>query len=502
MLLADSEEDRTLAANVHPPGWVNPEPKGRYNLVVVGAGTAGLVCAAGAAALGAKVALVEKELLGGDCLNVGCVPSKAVIRAARAFYDARAAGGFGVLGSEALQVDFAAAMQRMRRLRADISAHDSASRFRDQLGVDLYLGEASFTGPDTVAVAGRTLEFARCALCTGARAAVPPIPGLAEAGFFTNETIFTLTALPPRLVVLGGGPLGCELAQAFARFGSRVTLLERGAQLLSREDGDAAAIIQQVFGREGIDLRLSTRVAAVASRGAEKILRLEGPPGEVSELAVDAILVGMGRAPNVEGLGLERAGIVWDREGVKVGDTLRTTNPRVYAAGDVCSGYKFTHVADAQARILLANALFKGRRRNSALTIPWCTYTDPEIAHVGMYPKEAAARGIEVETLTVPLGEVDRALLDGETEGFARVHLKKGSDRILGATLVARHAGEMIGGLSLAIGSGLGLTAVGNTVQPYPTQAEAVRKLADAYNRGRLTPLVKRLFALWFNWQR
>lgn len=497
----DTAENRELEANVRPGGWKNPVPSGRYNLVVVGAGTAGLVCAAGAASLGARVALVERLALGGDCLNVGCVPSKALIRASRAVFDARHSGGFGVVGGDALQADFAAALQRMRRLRAGISRHDSALRFRDELGVDVYLGQGTFTAPDTLQVAGTTLHFARAALCTGARAAIPPVPGLEEAGCLTNETVFSLTSLPARLAVIGSGPVGCELAQAFARFGSKVTLVERGAGILGREDRDAAAILETAFRREGIELELGAKLVRAWSSGSEKRLLLERD-GKAFEIAADAMLVGAGRAPNTEGVGLEAAGVKYDKSGVKVNDYLQTTNRRIYAAGDICSGYKFTHVADAQARIVIENALFPGRRKNSGLTVPWCTYTDPEVAHVGMYEAEALARGSKVETLTIPFGDVDRAVLDGESEGFARVHLKKGSDLILGATIVARHAGEMIGEVALAIGAGLGLSAIGRTIHPYPTQAESLRKLADSYNRGRLTPGIKKLMGAWLSWRR
>jgi pyruvate/2-oxoglutarate dehydrogenase complex dihydrolipoamide dehydrogenase (E3) component len=500
-VLPQDPHDAALVANVHPQDWINPEPSGRYNLVVIGAGTAGLICAAGAAGLGAKVALIERHLMGGDCLNVGCVPSKGVIRAARALHDVRTGDGFGVRGGADVTVDFPAVMERMRRLRAGISHHDSARRFRDELGVEVFLGQGRFTGPDCIEVNGKRLEFERAAICTGARAAAPPIPGLAEAGYLTNETVFTLTELPPRLAVIGGGPIGCELAQAFARFGSRVSLIQHGSHLLAREDGDAAAIIADAFIREGIDLHLGATVIAVETSGQEKILRLECN-GTAVEIRADAILVGAGRAPNVEGLELDRAGVDHDHTGVRVDDRLRTANPRVYAAGDICSAYKFTHTADAQARILLANALFAGRQKVSGLTVPWCTYTDPEIAHVGMYERDAKEKGIAVTTLTVPLANVDRAILDGETEGFARVHLRKGTDKILGVTIVARHAGEMIGELSLAITAGLGLSAIGRTIHPYPTQAEAIKKLADAYNRTRLTWLVRKVLAGWLKWRR
>ncbi len=501
LMLPQDASNATLVNNVHPPDWHNPEPADRYNLVVIGAGTAGLVTAAGAAGLGAKVALVEQHLMGGDCLNAGCVPSKGIIRAARAAHDVRAAAGFGI-ASAPPTVDFAGVMERMRTIRAGISNHDSAKRFSKELGIDVFIGRAVFAGPDTVAIDGKTLRFRKAAICTGARAAVPPIPGIEETGYRTNEDIFQLTELPERLVVIGGGPIGCELAQTFARLGSMVTLVEFMSRVLAREDADAAGVVQEAMLRDGVRFRFNTKIVGARRRGRERIIIVEGE-GRREELVGDEILVGIGRAPNVDGLGLENAGIAYDgRHGVQVDDLLRTANRNVYAAGDVCFPYKFTHTADALARIVIANALFKARQRASTLVVPWCTYTDPEIAHVGMYEKDARERGIAVQTLTVPLADVDRALLDGETEGFARVHIRKGSDRILGATIVARHAGEMLNELSLAMTAGLGLSAIGRTIHPYPTQAEAIRKLADQYNRTRLTPLVKQLFARWLKWQR
>jgi pyruvate/2-oxoglutarate dehydrogenase complex dihydrolipoamide dehydrogenase (E3) component len=494
--------NETLTANVHPSDWVNPIPVGRYNLVVIGAGTAGLVTAAGAAGLGAKVALIERHLMGGDCLNVGCVPSKGVIRASRAIFDARAGGVFGVRCSDGISIDFGAAMERMRRLRSDISQHDSARRFRDELGVDVFIGQGCFTGPDCVEVEGRKLFFKRSAVCTGARASAPLIPGIAEAGYLTNETVFSLPELPPRLAVIGGGPIGCELAQAFARFGSKVTIIESVEHLLSREDAEAAEVVQQAMLREGVELCLQAKILGVTLKGNDKVINVE-QDGRSLEINVDQILVGIGRAPNVERLNLEAAGIAYDlRQGVKVNEMLQTSNPHVYAAGDVCFPFKFTHTADALARILIANALFKGRQKTSALTIPWCTFTDPEIAHVGMYERDAKEKGIEVTTLTVPLSDVDRAVLDGETAGFARVHLRKGTDKILGATIVARHAGEMINELSLAITNGLALSAIGRTIHPYPTQAEVIKRLADTHNRTRLTPFIKNVLSGWLKWQR
>lgn len=500
-LIPNDSHNQTLLANVHPSEWINPEPGPRYNLVVIGAGTAGLICAAGAAGLGAKVALIERHLMGGDCLNAGCVPSKAIIRASRAVFDAKNSAEFGVLHGEEIDINFADAMKRMRRLRSEVSYHDSARRFRDELGVDVFIGQGSFAGTDCVEVAGKKIYFKKAAICTGARAAAPPIPGLMATDYLTNETIFSLTELPKRLAIIGGGPIGCELAQCFSRFGSHVTLIEQGSHILGREDLDAAEILHQTFMDESIELQLGVNIPWVENRDNVKALHLE-KDGKRIEVVVDEILVSVGRAPNIEGLELEKAGIIYDKTSVRVSDTLQTSNPNVYAAGDICSAYKFTHTSDAQARILIANALFMGRQKTSTLTIPWCTYTDPEIAHVGMYEQDAIEKGIDVTTFTVPLSEIDRAVLDGETKGFARAHIRTGTDKILGATIVARHAGEMINEFSLAITNDIGISAIAKTIHPYPTQAEVIKRLADMYNRTRLTPFVKRLLSRWLKWQR
>ncbi len=501
-VLPVSASNQALLDNVHPADWINPRPAPCYNLVVLGGGPAGLVTAAGAAGLGAKVALVERSLLGGDCLNQGCVPSKCLIRSGRAMHDARHSGPLGILGGTDLRIDFAEVMTRLQKVRAGLSDHDSARRFSEELGVDVFLGEGHFTAPDRLQVGEQILTFKKAAICTGARAAAPPIPGLEEAGYMTNETVFSLSELPTRLAVFGGGPIGCELAQAFARLGSEVTILEYGPRLLPREDQDAAAIVHQTFAAEGIQLCFNVRTQQVEQRGNERIIGYE-ENGHTRQLAVDQILVGIGRAPNVEGLDLEKAGVDYNpKAGVTVNDRLQTSNPRIFSAGDVCSLYKFTHTADAQARIVIANALFMGRQRNSRLVIPWTTYTSPEIAHVGMHEKEARDRGYQVDTMTVPLADSDRARIDGETAGFARVHLKKGSDKILGATIVAQHAGEMIGELALAVTNSIGLAAIGRTLHPYPTQAEAIKKLADLYQRSRLTPRLQKLLRLWLRWQR
>ncbi len=501
---ADDEHDRALVSNVRPPGWENPEPRGRYNLVVIGAGTAGLVSAAGAAGLGAKVALVESRFLGGDCLNVGCVPSKAVIRSSRAARDVESAGDFAVRTARGPEADFPRVMERMRRLRARISRHDSADRFKG-LGVDVYLGTARFSGRDSVEVDGKVLRFDRAVIATGSRPTEPPIEGLREAGYLTNETVFSLTTLPKRLAVIGGGPIGVELSQAFQRLGSRVALFQSAGRILDREDADAAQVLQRALLRDGIELFLDARVRSVAGSDDGKLIVFHGKGGSGQEerVTADEILVGVGRTPNVDGLNLEAAGVEYDRKsGVHVNDCLQTANPRIYSAGDVCSRYKFTHMADAAARIVIRNALFGGREKFGDLTVPWVTYTDPEIAHVGMYEEQAARQGVAVETFVKPLREVDRAVLDGEEEGFVKVHVRKGADTILGATIVARHAGEMISELSLAVASGIGLKSIARVIHPYPTQAEAIRQVADMYNRTRLTERVKSTLAFWFKVRR
>src|SRR4029077_9859877 len=395
------------------------------------------------------------------------------------------------------QVNFPAVMERMRKLRADLSPIDSAERFRG-LGVDVFIGEGRFIAPDCVEVDGKKLRFKRAAIATGARAAALPIPGLAEAGYLTNETVFALTELPPRIAVIGAGPIGCELAQVFRRFGSAVTLLEVAPQILIREDRDAAQRVERALIRDGVELVTGCKITSIARRENEKVISADSAGGRL-EVVVDEILIGVGRVPAVEGLNLEAAMIEYDQQnGIKVDDYLRTTNPLVYAAGDVASALKFTHLSDAHARMILRNALFLGRQRVSRLTIPWCTYTDPEIAHVGLYAAEAAQRGIEVDTYMQELSEVDRAVLDGETDGFVKLHVRRGSDQIIGATIVASHAGEMISELTTAIAAGVGLGKLGDVIHPYPTQADAIRRAAGLYSRTRLTPFVAGLMKRWF----
>lgn len=493
--------NRELISQAHPPDWQNPRVNGRYNLLVIGGGSAGLVCAVGAAGVGAKVALVEKHLLGGDCLNTGCVPSKTIIRSAKVIGDVQRAAQVGVHVPDGVTADFEAVMRRMRRVRAAISHHDSAYRFKN-LGIDVFLGDGRFTGPGAFQIDGQTIEFKKAVIATGSHAAVVPIPGLVETGFITNEDFFyRLETQPARLAVIGGGPIGSELAQAMQRLGSQVTLFDVGNHILPREDPDAAAIVQAQMRQDGVALHLEANITQVRRSDGEKVITFT-QAGIEKQTAVDEILLAVGRRPNVEGLNLEAAGVAYTNTGVTINDGLQTTNPAIYAAGDVALPYQFTHTADAAARIVIQNALFLGRKKFSDLIIPWVTYTDPEVAHVGLYPHQAAAQGLEIDTFTTHFAETDRGQADGEEEGFVRIHVKKGTDKILGAAIVGSHAGDMISEVTLAMVGGLGLSAITQTIHPYPTLAEAIRKSADAWNRTRLTPLVAKIFDRWLRWTR
>lgn len=505
------EFNRRLVENVHPPTWQNPTPEGRYNLVVIGAGTGGMITALIASSLGARVALVERHLMGGDCLNVGCVPSKAVIRGAQIVHEAREAARLGMPASKEDLGDFGAVMRRMREIRARISEEDSAERYSKEFGIDVFLGEARFEGEGRVRVGDQLLEYRKAVVATGARAVAPPVEGLAETGYLDNETVFSLTERPKRLAVIGAGPIGCELAQSLRRLGSEVHLLERADQILTREDPDAASIVQDSMIADGVEMVFGCEIQRVEKRagpaGSEKIVHLSCPGTGDCELVVDEILVGAGRAPNVDGMGLESVGVEFDeREGIRVDDGLRTSNRRIWAVGDVCMKWKFTHAAEAAAKIVVQNALFAvgpfGRKKLSDLVMPWCTYTEPELAHVGMYEHEAAEQGVEIDTYRASIAEANRAVTDGQEEGLVKVHVKKGSDRIVGATIVAAHAGELITQLTLAIQHGVGLGAFSQLIYPYPTQGEAIKRVAGAYTRTRLTATVKRLFERWLAFQR
>ena len=491
------EHNIALQANVHPTDWVNPTPTKPYHLVAIGAGTAGLVTAAAAAGLGARVALIERELVGGDCLNVGCVPSKGIIRSGRIAATVRDAAPFGVNVAGEVTVDFGKAMERMRRLRAKISPNDSAMRF-SEMGIDMYFGQGSFVDGETIRVTRSDgtvtdLKYRKAVVATGARAAAPPIPGLDSVDYLTNENLFSLTELPKRFGIVGSGPIGCEMAQSFARFGSEVFLFEQGDHILTREDPDAAAVVQEQFKHDGINLLLSSQDMKIspADDGAIRVSVMQN--GQPADVVVDQLLIAVGRAPNTAGLDLEKVNVKYDRSGVEVNDNLQTTNPRIYGAGDICSKFKFTHTADFQARIVIQNALFAvgpfGKKKASDLIIPWATYTSPEIAHVGMYEADAKRDGVAIDTYIQHFSDVDRALLEGQEEGFVKIHTAKGTGKIVGATIVAENAGDMISEVTLAMVNGISLGKIAGTIHPYPTQAEAIRKLGDQFNRTRLTPM-------------
>jgi pyruvate/2-oxoglutarate dehydrogenase complex dihydrolipoamide dehydrogenase (E3) component len=457
-----------LLSYLHPPDWVNPQPAPVYDLVVIGGGPAGLVCASGAAGLGARVALVERHRLGGDCLNTGCVPSKALLRSARVVHEALAGRELGVTATT--QVDFGAIMQRVRERRLALAPHDSAERFA-ALGVDVFFGDAAFADARTVVVgqhAGSArLRFRRAVITTGSRPASPDIPGLAGRASLTSDTLFELTEQPRTLLIIGAGAVGCEMAQAFALLGTDVTLADTASRVLPKEDADAAAIVARALQRAGVRLALGATPAVA-----------DGP-----------VLVATGRTPNSDGLNLPAAGIDADASGVGVDDHLRTSNRRVYAAGDVCSPYRFTHAADAMARIVIQNALFHGRKRVSDLVIPWCTYTFPELAHVGAATDAGTA-------ITIPLADVDRGVTDDETDGFVRIRHERG--QVVGATIVAPHAGELIGHVAQLMDAGGTLGDLSTTVFPYPTVGEALRKAGDSYRRGSLTPMLQGILRRYF----
>ena len=492
-----------LLDNVRPRAWKNPEPTEVYNMVAIGAGAGGLVTIAGSTGVGAKTAIIEKHLLGGDCLNFGCVPSKALLSAAKVAATVRNAAKFGVgikgvseaeLPSK-VGVDFGRVMERLRAHRSHISRHDAAERFADEIGTDVFLGHATFTGPNTVEVEGKTLQFKKCCIATGGTPTVPKIPGLAEVPYLTNMTLFNLTQLPPRLGVIGTGVIGMEMAQAFQRLGSKVAVFSRSDRILPKEDPDAAKLVQESMECDGVTFIWNSKY---------KEVRHVSRDGDFPEITVvlengdehtfDALLVATGRKPNVSGLGLEKAGVAFDPgKGIIVNDKLQTSVPHIFAVGDVATKYQFTHTADFMARMVIRNALFFGKAKFSSLLIPWCTFTDPEVAHVGLYERDFKERGIPYQTFTRYFKDVDRSIVEDKTKGFVRVHVKEKSDEILGATIVGDGAGDMISEITLAMQSETGLSKLSNVIHPYPTAAEAIRQSGDLYNKTRLTPSIKKI---------
>jgi len=491
----DAYERKRLAA-VCPSSWNNPEPSGPYQLLIIGAGPAGLTAAIEAASLGVTVALIERHEIGGTCFNTGCIPSKTLLRTAAVYAEMRDAARYGAQAPEDIQVDFAAAMTRLRRIRSHLT-NTTSVRLLAASGVDVFFGKATFEGPDRLSVNGQLLQFEKAMIATGARPNIPDVPGLKQAGFLTNTTIFELAELPRRLLVIGGGPLGCELAQAFQRLGSKVTIVQNLPLFLEREERDAAQTLSDAFARDGIEVRLNTTARNVGVDGNEKVVDLVSDDYH-STIRVDAILTGVGRLPNVQGLALEKAGVSYDESaGISVDDQLRTANPRIYAAGDVCLEARYTDIAEESGRIVVRNALLGGREKLSKLVVPWCTYTDPEIAHVGMYVRDANAQGVPVKTFTVPMHQVDRSMTDSEQGGFVKIHVLDGTDRILGATIVSRDAGDMISQVTLAMVAGLGMRTLAKVIHAYPTKTAAIRLAAKAYNRTRVSARVVARLKRW-----
>lgn len=490
------EDVKSTVAHVGPRDHF-PALEKQYDLVVIGAGVAGLLSVITAKALGKRALLIEKHYMGGDCLNVGCVPSKCLVASAKALHNARASAALGVVGGEHLSIDFPRVMARMREIRAGIAPHDGVARYARDFCAEVIIGEAAFADGESVTITARdgsgrtqTVAFDRCMIATGASAAVPPAPGLVQTPHLTNGNFFNLTDLPPSLGLIGAGPIGLEMAQSLARFGCKVVVFEMADRLLPCEDADAAAVVGQSLEADGVVIHTACRILNVAgpetmayeapfSKYEVRVLLQDGSEQVVN---VAALLNATGRAPNVNNLNLEAAGVAYDaRSGVHTDDCYATANPKIYACGDVASAYKFTHVADWQARCAVRNAFLDARCRRSRLLVPWCTYVDPEVACVGASALDLEKAGTEYDTYMRPLKEVDRCKCDGVSQGFVKIRTRKGGDAILGAMVVAPHAGDLISELTVCMQNGVGLADLAGVMHPYPTTAEAVRQCAAQY---------------------
>jgi pyruvate/2-oxoglutarate dehydrogenase complex dihydrolipoamide dehydrogenase (E3) component len=472
---ADADADAARAGylcRVHPPHWENPKPRECYDLAVLGAGPAGLAAVEEAQRAGLAVALIERNRLGGDSFNYGTIPSKAIIGSARR--QARHEDG-----TRPPAGDFAVTMARMRRIRARIAEYHAIDRLSTR-GVDVFFGDGGFVARRELRVAGQSVRFGKALIATGARPQPANIPGLAEIGYLTSETLLDLTALPQRLTVIGGGPLGCEAAQAFSRLGAQVTLVQNDPKFLPDEERDAAELLSRALARDGVITRLNT--AVVGARRIDGVRWVDTVRDEVREsFAAEQILLTIGRIPNIEALGLEAAGVGTGEHGILVDEFLCTANADVYAAGDVCTEHKYTNVAEGSARLAVRNALGAQIAVQRLGAIPRCTYCDPEIAHIGLHVWEARARAIPIKTYTVMMHDVDRAITEGRDEGFVKIHIKDGTDEILGATIVAGQASEMINEMAVIMGAGIGMRQLAGILHTYPAQSGAIRRAALAF---------------------
>ena len=485
--------------------WPRPDRFDR-NLVVIGAGSAGLVSAYIAAAVKAKVTLVERRRMGGDCLNTGCVPSKALIRTTRFLADVKRAGSLGIRTASA-ELDFGEVMERVQRVVRTVEPHDSVERYAG-LGVDVVIGEARVTSPWTVEITSaegtRALSTRAIVIATGGRPAIPGIPGIEDVGYVTSDTVWELRTLPRRLLVLGGGPIGCELAQCFARLGAQVTQVQRGPRLLPKEDPEIAELVMERFRAEGIDLRMGHTPLHFERSGDTRALICEHA-GERVRIEFDQLLVATGRTANVSGFGLEALGIGVGKDGtVETNDYLQTVYPNIYAAGDVAGPYQFTHTASHQAWYASVNALFGQFRKFRAdySVIPWCTFTDPEVARVGLNEQDAKAKGIAYEATAYGLDDLDRAIADEAAHGLVKVLTVPGKDRILGVTIVGEHAGELITEFILAMRHGLGLNKILGTIHVYPTFSEACKYAAGAWKRAHAPQRLLEWVGRYHAWRR
>ncbi len=472
------------------------------NLIVIGAGSAGLVSSYIAAAVKAKVTLIEKHKMGGDCLNTGCVPSKALIRSAKILAQASRAGEFGFKSID-VEFDFADVMRRIQRVIKTVEPHDSMARYTE-LGVECIQGEARISSPYTVEVNGKTLTTRSIIIASGARPFVPPIPGIKEIDYLTSDNVWQLTELPKRMVVLGGGPIGSELTQCFARFGSEVTQVEMLPRILIREDPEVSELVKQQFERDGVRVLLEHTAKSFRKNGDKNIIVCERD-GEQIEIEFDALLVAVGRKPNITGFGLEDLDIATNKPGtVQTNEYLQTVYPNIFACGDVAGPYQFTHTAAHQAWYAAVNALF-GRFRKFKVdysVIPWATFTDPEVARVGLNETEAQQQGIDYEVSKYGIDDLDRAIADEEAHGFVKVLTVPGKDKILGATIVGDHAGELITEYITAMRHGLGMNKILSTIHIYPTLSEANKFTAGIWKKAHAPKQLLRLVEWYHKFQR